>query len=262
MEHSQHSFQTRASGLGVEAATHANPDDRCLSRSRDQVDAGLARPSRAAMFSPGWLVMGIHRVAHRLYGRQIPLLPRLLSHLGRFLTGTEIHPGAQIGVGVVIRHGYGVVIGETAIVGDGSVIHQEVTLGGTGKDQGKRHPTLGRGVVVGPGAKVLGNIHIGDYARIGAGAITLRSASAHATVVGIPGRQVSIAARQSLESLADWQPDLEAQVIQQLFSRLQHLETQVQQLRTSNPPTVLAFPDPDRVGSDQVIEAFLDGAGI
>ena len=88
----------------------------------------------------------------------------------------------------MIRHGYGVVIGETAIVGDGSVIHQEVTLGGTGKEQGKRHPNLGRGVVVGPGAKVLGNIYIGDYARIGAGAIALRSAPAYAAVVGIPGR--------------------------------------------------------------------------
>lgn len=262
MEHAKDSFPARASDLWVEAATHANPNDRCSTGSEDGVDTVLVKPSRTALFFPGWLVLGLHRVAHSLYRRQIPLVPRLLSHLGRFLTGTEIHPGAQIGVGVMIRHGYGVVIGETAIVGDGSVIHQEVTLGGTGKEQGKRHPTLGQGVVVGPGAKVLGNIHIGSHARLGAGAIVLRSAPAHATVVGIPGRQVPRAARQSLEPLEDWQPDLEAQVIQQLFSRLQDLETQVQELKTSHTAPVSASLGRDRVRSDQLIEAFLDGAGI
>jgi serine O-acetyltransferase len=155
-----------------------------------------------------------------------------------------------------------VVIGETAIVGDGSVIHQEVTLGGTGKDTGKRHPTLVRGVVVGPGAKVLGNIHIGDHSRIGAGAIVLRSAPDYATVVGIPGRQVNGAARQSLEPVDDWQPDLEAQVIQQLFSRLQGLETQVRELKVANPNVVPAPAGQERERSDQLIEAFLDGADI
>lgn len=262
MEHPQNSSRPRTSDLWVEAATHANPNDRCSAESEGCAGPTLAKLSRAVLFSPGWLVLGIHRVAHSLYRRQIPLVPRLLSHVGRLLTGTEIHPGAQIGVGVMIRHGYGVVIGETAIVGDGSVIHQEVTLGGTGKEQGKRHPTLGRGVVVGPGSKVLGNIHIGDYARIGAGAIVLRSAPAHGVVVGIPGRQVGMAVQQSLEPMADWQPDLEAQVIQQLFSRLQDLETQVQLLKISHSASASAFCGRDTVRSDQLIEAFLDGAGI
>ncbi|WP_081972461.1 serine O-acetyltransferase EpsC [Leptolyngbya sp. KIOST-1] len=212
--------------------------------------------SRAALFAPGWLALGLHRVAHTLHQRQVPLVPRLLSHLGRFVTGTEIHPGAQIGAGVVIRHGYGVVIGETAIVGQGSVIHQEVTLGGTGKERGKRHPTLGQGVVVGPGAKVLGNIHIGDYARIGAGAIVLRSAPRAAAVVGVPGRNLGPIVSAS-PTPADWQPDLEAQVLRSLFVRLQSLEAQLATLRTADPATTLPLAQ-----SNDLIEAFFDGAGI
>jgi serine O-acetyltransferase len=131
-----------------------------------------------------------HRLAHWLYHRDVAFFPRLISHLSRFFTGIEIHPSAQLGKGVFIDHGMGVVIGETAIVGDYTLIYQGVTLGGTGKETGKRHPTIGSRVVIGTGAKVLGNIHIGDYARIGAGSVVLNDVSANCTAVGIPNRNV------------------------------------------------------------------------
>lgn len=210
-----------------------------------------------SLFAPGWLALGIHHIAHALFQQNLPLIPRLLSALARFLTGTDIHPGAQIGAGVTIHHGSGVVIGETAIVGDGTIIHQEVTLGGTGKDTGKRHPTLGKNVIVGAGAKILGNITIGDAVRVGAGAIVLRHAPSHTTVVGIPGRNLTAANPETPEAVEDWQPDLEAQVIQQLFTRLKAIETHVQALKASPD-----HPSPDVSHSNQLIEEFLDGAGI
>ncbi|NEP38729.1 MAG: serine O-acetyltransferase, partial [Okeania sp. SIO2H7] len=124
---------------------------------------------------PGLHALVLHRLAHWLELQNISLIPRLISHLGRFLTGIEIHPGATIGRGVFIDHGMGVVIGETAIIGDYSLIYQGVTLGGTGKEIGKRHPTIGKNVVIGAGAKVLGNINIGDNVRLGAGSIVLNN---------------------------------------------------------------------------------------
>ena len=120
---------------------------------------------------PGLQAIISHRFAHFLYALKIPFFPRLISHLSRFITGIEIHPGATLGQGVFIDHGMGVVIGETAIIGDYCLIYQNVTLGGTGKESGKRHPTLGNNVVVGTGAKVLGNITIGSDVRIGAGSV-------------------------------------------------------------------------------------------
>ncbi|PSN76160.1 serine O-acetyltransferase, partial [filamentous cyanobacterium CCP4] len=128
---------------------------------------------------PGLHALVAHRLAHGLRDRGIPFLPRFIAHLSRFLTGIDIHPGAQVGRGVFIDHGMGVVIGETAIVGDYCLIYQGVTLGGTGKETGQRHPTVGHHVVIGAGAKVLGNITIGDYARIGAGSVVLRPVPAH-----------------------------------------------------------------------------------
>ncbi|HQE62080.1 MAG TPA: serine O-acetyltransferase, partial [Candidatus Latescibacteria bacterium] len=125
-----------------------------------------------------------YRVAHFLHRHGVPFIPRLLSQIGRFLTGIEIHPGAQIGRGFFIDHGMGVVIGETAIVGDDCTLYQGVTLGGTGKETGKRHPTLGNGVVVGAGAKVLGNITIGNNVYIGANAVVLKDVPDDSTVVG------------------------------------------------------------------------------
>ncbi len=140
---------------------------------------------------PGFQALLLHRVAHWLYGLEIPLIPRIISYWSRFLTGIEIHPGAQIGKGVFIDHGIGVVIGETAKVGDYVLLYQGVTLGGTGKEIGQRHPTLGRNVIVGAGAKILGNIKIANNVRIGANAVILRDVNANSTVVGVPGRVVS-----------------------------------------------------------------------
>ncbi|HBR14902.1 MAG TPA: serine O-acetyltransferase [Candidatus Omnitrophica bacterium] len=129
----------------------------------------------------------IHRLTHGLWQWKLLFLARWLSQVGRFLTGIEIHPGAQIGQGLFIDHGMGVVIGETAIVGNNVTLFQGVTLGGTGKETGKRHPTLGDNVVVGAGAKVLGNIHIGANSYIGANAVVLKDVPPNSTVVGVPG---------------------------------------------------------------------------
>ena len=138
----------------------------------------------------GFHVLLAHRIAHKLRYWGIPFVPRLISQIARFLTGIEIHPGATIGKRFFIDHGMGVVIGETTIIGDDVLIYQGVTLGGTGKDIGKRHPTLGNFVTVGAGAKVLGAITIGDFSSIGAGSVVIDNVPEHCTVVGIPGRIV------------------------------------------------------------------------
>lgn len=132
----------------------------------------------------------LHRVSHYLYKRGWILLPRMISNFGRFLTGIEIHPGATIGKGLFIDHGTGVVIGETAELGDNVTLYQGVTLGGTGKEKGKRHPTIGNNVVVATGAKVLGSFKVGDDSKIGAGSVVLREVPPNSTVVGIPGKIV------------------------------------------------------------------------
>ncbi len=131
-----------------------------------------------------------HRIAHALYGRGFIVLSRIVSSVSKFFTGIEIHPGAKIGEGLFIDHGTGIVIGETAEIGDNVTLYQGVTLGGTGKEAGKRHPTIGNNVVVATGAKVLGSFKVGDYAKIGAGSVVLKEVPPYATVVGIPGRIV------------------------------------------------------------------------
>ena len=131
---------------------------------------------------PGFQAISIHRISHKLWKYNLPILPRLLSQITRFLTGVEIHPGARIGAGVFIDHGMGVVIGETSEIGDRCLLYQGVTLGGTGKETGKRHPTLAANVVVGAGAKVLGGIHIGTNTRIGAGSVVVKNVEANSTV--------------------------------------------------------------------------------
>ncbi len=131
-----------------------------------------------------------YRIAHWLYNRKLILIPRLISNFARFLTGIEIHPGAKIGPGLFIDHGTGIVIGETAELGRNVTLYQGVTLGGTGKEKGKRHPTIGNNVVVSSGAKILGSFKVGDHAKIGAGSVVLKEVPAYATVVGIPGRVV------------------------------------------------------------------------
>ncbi|AFZ24907.1 serine O-acetyltransferase [Cylindrospermum stagnale PCC 7417] len=216
---------------------------------------------------PGLQALLSHRVAHWLYKMGLPFIPRFISHISRFLTGIEIHPGAVIGQGVFIDHGMGVVIGETAIVGDYALIYQGVTLGGTGKESGKRHPTLGSHVVVGAGAKVLGNIQIGDRVRIGAGSVVLRDAPSNTTVVGIPGR-VTRQNNSNADALAhDKVRDVEAEVIGALFERLKTLEKQVELLRATPSLHLSEEVETEQTAniqsnSDSMIAAFLDGAGI
>ena len=136
----------------------------------------------------GLHVLIVYRAAHALDRLGLPVLPRLLMTAARWLTGIEIHPSAVIGRGLFIDHGMGVVIGETAVIGDNVTIFQGVTLGGTGKERGKRHPTIGNHVVIGTGAKVLGNITVGNHSMIGANAVVVRDVPEHSTVVGVPGR--------------------------------------------------------------------------
>ncbi|NWF61196.1 MAG: serine O-acetyltransferase [Fischerella sp.] len=211
---------------------------------------------------PGLQALLFHRIAHWLYQRKIPFIPRFISQISRFFTGIEIHPGAKIGRGVFIDHGMGVVIGETAIVGDYALIYQGVTLGGTGKESGKRHPTLGNNVVVGAGAKVLGNIHIGNNVRIGAGSVVLRDVPSDTTVVGIPGR-ITRQDKVKGDVLAHNQlRDVEAEAIRALFERLKELEEQVSQLEGNLHLSVNRVSKGTRCNGDSVIEDFLDGSGI
>ncbi len=184
---------------------------------------------------PGLQALLFHRLAHWLYGVGIPFIPRLMSHISRFITGIEIHPGAVIGQGVFIDHGMGVVIGETAIIGDYTLIYQGVTLGGTGKESGKRHPTVGENVVVGAGAKVLGNLLIGNNVRIGAGSVVLRDVPSDCTVVGVPGRIVYRSGVRVAPLEHNNLPDSEAQVIRALVDRIELLEEQIQNLQHIQP---------------------------
>lgn len=139
---------------------------------------------------PGLHALILYRLAHRIYKWHIPLIPRIISYITRIITGIEIHPAAKIGRRFFIDHGEGVVIGATTEIGDDVLIYQQVTLGGTGKEQGKRHPTLGNNVIIGAGAKVLGNITLGDFVRVGAGSVVVEDVPEYSTVVGIPGRVV------------------------------------------------------------------------
>ncbi|MGE3798416.1 MAG: serine O-acetyltransferase [Thermomicrobiales bacterium] len=184
---------------------------------------------------PGFHALLFHKVAHRLHVNGFRLLGRLVSHLSRFLTGIEIHPGARIGRRFFIDHGMGVVIGETSVIGDDVTIYQGVTLGGTGKERGKRHPTLGNDVIVGVGAKVLGAVTIGDHARIGGGAVVLRDVPAYTTAVGVPARAVAWTDPASgeirrLETLPDPQRD----AVVALTQRVEYLEDALRQLKFSS----------------------------
>jgi serine O-acetyltransferase len=176
---------------------------------------------------PGFHALTAHRINHALHRAHIPLLPRWLAHISRFLTGIEIHPGATIGRRFFIDHGMGVVIGETVEVGDDCTIYQGVTLGGTSLSHGKRHPTLGNSVTIGVGAAVLGAITLGDNARVGGGSVVVKDVPANATVVGIPARIV-IQDGRPVKAVPDRprveMPDPNAQLISDLQARVADLE--------------------------------------
>ena len=176
---------------------------------------------------PGFQALVLHRISHKLWNYKLPLLPRVLSQLTRNITGIEIHPGAKIGRGVFIDHGMGVVIGETSEIGDRCLLYQGVTLGGTGKDSGKRHPTLEENVVIGAGAKVLGAIKIGSNTRIGAGSVVVKNVEKNSTVVGIPGRVVHQSGVNINPLAHSALPDAEGSVIKNLMERIDHLENHI-----------------------------------
>ncbi|MEP6961889.1 MAG: serine O-acetyltransferase [Acidobacteriota bacterium] len=194
-------------------------------------DPAARRVLEIVLCYPGFHAALLHRVAHRLYSAGWYTLARVVSQFSRAATGIEIHPGARIGRRFFIDHGMGVVIGATSEIGDDVLIYQGVTLGGTGKDTGKRHPTLGNGVVVGTGAKILGNIRIGNHVKVGAGSVVVHSVPDHSTVVGVPGRIVK-------DPEAPWDPlehgqlpDPQGQAVEDLARRVAELEAALKEVK-------------------------------
>lgn len=185
---------------------------------------------------PGFHAMLFYRMSHVLWQRKFYFLGRFLSHIGRFLTGIEIHPGARIGHGFFIDHGMGVVIGETAEIGDNCTLYHGVTLGGTSWAKEKRHPTLGNNVIIGSGAKVLGPFKVGDDSKIGSNSVVVKEVPDNSTVVGVPGRVVMSAGKKIEEKVEkvdlghDRLPDPEANAIKCLFDQVRALERKVKEL--------------------------------
>lgn len=195
-------------------------------------DPAIKSSIEVILYSSFWAMIS-HKIAHRLYKMHLFFIARLISQISRWFTGIEIHPGATIGHGVFIDHGMGVVIGETCEIGDNVLIYQNVTLGGTGKDVGKRHPTIESNVMVGSGAKVLGPITIGHDSKIGAGSVVLHDVEPYSTVVGIPGRTVE---RNNLASPSDTLdqiklPDPVEMEICRLRVQINNLENEIEELR-------------------------------
>jgi serine O-acetyltransferase len=210
--------------------------DLAAVRDRDPAARGASTPEILALW-PGLHALLAHRVAHGLDGVGVPMVPRALAHVARIATGIEIHPAAQIGDGLFVDHGSGVVIGETAQIGDNVTLYQGVTLGGTGFQRGKRHPTVGHDVVVGSGAKLLGPIDVGDRAKIGANSVVIHDVPADSTVVGNPGHPVRVAGQRPEGPDADWAhlPDPVADALKGLAARLSELEALVAELTGKRP---------------------------
>lgn len=196
-----------------------------VARERDPAARGVGAIEILAAWAGVQAILS-HRIAHALYAKRVPLLPRLLSFWSRSVTGIEIHPAAEIGSEPFIDHGSGVVIGETATIGDRVTLYQGVTLGGTGFDTGKRHPSVGDDVIIGSGAKLLGPIEIGDRAKVGANTVVIADVPADATVVGNPGHTVRVEGRRPDGPDADWihLPDPVADAIRELSNRIKTLE--------------------------------------
>lgn len=208
---------------------------------------------------PGLQALIFHKLAHPLYRIKIPLVPRLISHISRFLTGIEIHPGAKLGKRILIDHGSSVVIGETSEVGNDVVIYQGVTLGGTSTKKVKRHPTLGSNIVVGCGTKILGNIKIGDNCQIGANSVVLRDVPPNSTVVGIPARIVVHEGRKIHERDPlnhNLLPDPEADAIRCLVTKIKELEEAIKILsKETNSKEV------EKILDQYPLPEFLNGSG-
>lgn len=200
-------------------------------RAALQRDPAARSKLEVLLLYPGVHALVLHRLAHWLWGHGLRITARWLSQVNRFLTGIEIHPGARIGRGLFIDHGMGTVIGETAEIGDHCTLYQGVTLGGTGKQTGKRHPTLGNNVVVGVGAAVLGSITVGDNSLIGAGAVVLRPVPANCTAVGVPAKVVREAGRPVAAAISGGTPaDPCEQCMRQLEERFAELERRLAEL--------------------------------
>lgn len=197
-------------------------------------DPAARNALEVALLYPGFHAVLFHRFAHMLYKCGLRFLPRLISQLSRFFTKIEIHPGATIGKGLLIDHGCGVVIGETTVIGDDCTIYQGVTLGGTGKDTGKRHPTLGNNVMVGAGAKILGPFTVGDNSKIAANAVLLREVEADSTCVGVPARVVK-RGNQRVNDLDQVHiPDPVSQELCRMSARLDKLQAELDNVKNND----------------------------
>ncbi len=205
-------------------------------QARDPASRGLGRLEVFATYNGVHAIL-LHRVAHRLDRAGVPLLPRMLSYLTRIITGVEIHPKARIGENFFIDHGAGVVIGETAEIGDNVTLYQGVTLGGTGLDPGKRHPTLEDSVTVGSGAKLLGPIHVGAHAKIGANSVVIHDVPPNSTVVGNPGHPVRVDGKRPEGPDTDWihLPDPVADALTAMSDRVRQLESELAEMRGEEP---------------------------
>lgn len=208
---------------------------------------------------PGLHALWLHRIAHWFWNRKLLLLGRLISHINRFLTGIEIHSGAKLGRRFFIDHGMGVVIGETAEVGDDVLIYQGVVLGGTSLRKGKRHPTIGDGVVIGAGATILGDIEVGDGANIGAGSVVVKSVPKGSTVVGIPGRVVEEHRKPVVDLEHGKLPDPVAAAINFVLVRQDEMEERIRELEVSS-GIMTRYGSMDKKAEIEAI--FDEGAGI
>lgn len=248
---------------GLRRALRTVSRDVEAARERDPAARSLAE---VLLCYPGLHALWLHRVAHTLYVHGVYLPARVISQVSRFLTGIEIHPGARIGPGFFIDHGMGVVIGETTEIGEDVTIYQGVTLGGTGKETGKRHPTVRDGVIVGTGARVLGPVEIGEGAKVGAGAIVIRDVPPNSTVVGNPGRTVVLDGQRVPRQRPDIEhtrlPDPMAEAMVRLVRRLDELEQELDELRSGR--TVPERGRPAKPVQDEILSilGLNAGAGI
>jgi serine O-acetyltransferase len=213
-------------------------------RILEEIDAVFARDpaarSRMEVFLcyPGFHALMVYRLSHKLWGRNFKLLARWISQVARFFTGIEIHPGARIGRHFFIDHGMGVVIGETASIGDDVTIYHDVTLGGTSFEKGIRHPQIGNKVIIGAGAQLLGPIHIGDNARIGSNAVVVKDVPSNSTMVGVPAHSVELKATQAAPNFSAYgTPSSDDPVIRQLDSlsaQLSGMQSRIAELEAQN----------------------------